>query len=334
MADHIHRLRLMIDKMELSPSVGLLYPGPHARLLNELAPEDRPQQLVLLDGTWHHTKTLFRDIPRLQSLPQFSLAPTEPSRYTIRREPQFHCLSTLEATVAALQCLEPETQGLADVLAPFHTMIADQLAHPKSQYGHRRNLRRGDPRHQVPRLLRDQPQHLVAVYGETLPTFTRNTEASGVMVNLPCPTPTPIVWTAERLSTGERLRCLIQPSIELSSSFLQHLEVPPTAFDQALTWSEAQSQWLSFLRPHDSILYYYANQPKLLNQWGCSTLPRLSLKGIPLLQLRCKHRLPHGDSLQGLLQDLGIAEPPLPGEIRADRRLRATVRLAHYLQTL
>ena len=41
--------------------------------------------------------------------------------------------STLEATVAALRCLEPETLGLEQLIAAFDFMIATQLSHPKSE---------------------------------------------------------------------------------------------------------------------------------------------------------------------------------------------------------
>ena len=87
LADHTSNLAM---RLRLKPRAGLLYPGPTALLISDLASEQRPEQLVVLDGTWHHAKTLVREIPALQSLPRYRLAPTAPSRYRIRREPTHH----------------------------------------------------------------------------------------------------------------------------------------------------------------------------------------------------------------------------------------------------
>ena len=139
--DHVNCLETALSQLTLSNEVGLLYPGSGARLLEELGNDERPKQLVVLDGTWHQTKTLFRDIPQLQRLPKYRLAPTHPSRYGLRREPHVSFLSTLEATVAALRCLEPETQGFEELVAAFEYMVENQLAHPKSEETLRRKIR-------------------------------------------------------------------------------------------------------------------------------------------------------------------------------------------------
>ena len=125
-------------RVVLKPRAGLLYPGPAATLLEDVPADERPQQLVVLDGTWHHAKTLVRDLGAIRDLPRYRLAPAAPSRYRIRREPTAAFLSTVEATVAALRVLEPATRGWEQLLAAFDTMVERQLAHPKSQYGWRR----------------------------------------------------------------------------------------------------------------------------------------------------------------------------------------------------
>ena len=139
--DHLDGLRTALSLLTLSDSIGLLYPTNGSQLLEDLRSDERPKQLVILDGTWHHTKTLFRDIPQLQSLPKFRLAPAQPSRYGLRREPHVSFLSTLEATVAALRCLEPETEGFEQLVAAFDFMVANQLSHPKSEDTCRRKIR-------------------------------------------------------------------------------------------------------------------------------------------------------------------------------------------------
>jgi hypothetical protein len=99
LVDHTKNLAA---RLALKPGAGLLYPGSDSALLSLLPADQRPRQLVVLDGTWHHAKTLLRDIPALHRLPRYKLAPTSPSRYRIRREPSAAYLSTVEATVAAL----------------------------------------------------------------------------------------------------------------------------------------------------------------------------------------------------------------------------------------
>ncbi len=117
-------------RVVLKPRAGLLYPGPGAILIDDLPPAERPEQLVVVDGTWHHAKTVVRDLRPLHDLPRYRLAPAEPSRYRVRREPSAMFLSTVEATVAALRALEPETRGLDQLLAAFDCMVERQLAHP------------------------------------------------------------------------------------------------------------------------------------------------------------------------------------------------------------
>ena len=61
------------------PSTGILYPGDESILLSDLPEHQRPDQLVVLDGTWHHSKTFMKQIPVLQKLPRFRLEPAAPS---------------------------------------------------------------------------------------------------------------------------------------------------------------------------------------------------------------------------------------------------------------
>ena len=41
---------------------GLLYPGPTARDVSQLTPEERPKGLVVLDGTWPQARAMHRHI--------------------------------------------------------------------------------------------------------------------------------------------------------------------------------------------------------------------------------------------------------------------------------
>ena len=181
-------------RLPLQPRAGLLYPGPEARLISDVPPEQYPDQLVILDGTWHHAKTLFRDIPALHALPRFQLTPEFPGRYRIRREPDATSLSTLEAAVAAACAFEPTTPGFDQLLAAFETMVDRQLAHPKSQFGWRKNESRSPLGGNVPRTLVSDLANVVVAYGESAP---------GQRGDRRCSQP-PVFWVAQRLTTDER----------------------------------------------------------------------------------------------------------------------------------
>lgn len=126
------------SRLPIKPGAGLLYPGADSQLLDDAKDHGAirlPTQLVILDGTWHHTKTFVRDIAQIRELPRYRLNPPAPSRYRIREEPNRQSLSTLEATAAALQILEPDTEGIAQLVRAFDCMVESQLANPQNPHG-------------------------------------------------------------------------------------------------------------------------------------------------------------------------------------------------------
>ena len=75
-----------LDRLRLMSDVGVLFPSQHARNLEDLSPAERPQQLVILDGTWHHAKTFVRDIPWLSQICLLYTSPS-PRDATLSRMP-------------------------------------------------------------------------------------------------------------------------------------------------------------------------------------------------------------------------------------------------------
>ena len=291
--DHIDGLTKTLSEKPFTSETGLLYPGPGSQLLEELSVHERPTQLVILDGTWHHTKTLFRDIPQLQSLRKVRLAPTEPSRYGIRREPDVLFLSTLEATVAALRFLEPDTEGFERLLAAFEFMVANQLAHPKSADSVRRKRRPRAPLN-IPKVLRDDLSNVVVFYGETGPG-AQNEANEGADLSR-----TPVVWVAQRLGSGERLERTIIPCRVPPPSFFKHMEIPEEAFSNAISMEAFRQEWESFLRPTDTLAYYFANCSNLMNVVGNTRNRRIYLKSIQL------HRGRKNGTIEELLDALHV----------------------------
>ena len=322
-AQHSEQLIDTLSAFDFSSGTGLLYPGDNAKPLDDLKPSERPTQLIILDGTWHHAKTLIRDIPKLQSVPRFSFSSTEPSRYRIRREPHLECLSTIEATVAALQSLEPETIGLNSLLAAFDFMIDNQLASPMSDYGARRVHRKSPLSSGVPKIIRDHLDKVVVVYGETMPGIQRdlaisNSDTARQDSQWPC------YWTAERLVTGEKFESAIRPEGKLSSAFLGHLELPETVFAEAPPLQEVSQSWQLFLRPDDHLAFYYSNIPKLLSKLMSDDVPLIHLKSVRMMSSKNK-------TLEHVLSDLNLEPASHRFAGRAGKRLASTHALVQYL---
>lgn len=105
----------------------LLYPSRTSTDITTLAAEDRPEHLIVLDGTWRNVRALYRAHEWLHELPQVHLPVSSPSRYRIRKAPRPGNLSTIEAIARALQILEPETPGIEALLQTFESMIDEQI---------------------------------------------------------------------------------------------------------------------------------------------------------------------------------------------------------------
>lgn len=315
LVDHTRRLA---TRLVLRPGAGLLFPGPSATLITDLPAELRPEQLVVLDGTWDNVKTMLRDIPPLQALPRYGLAPSSPSRYRIRREPRAECLSTVEATVAALRVLEPETRGLDQLLEAFNHMVERQLAHPKSLLGDRRYLSRNRTYRNIPLSLLGNLHNVVVAYGEST-----------------CGGPgcedgprSPLYWVAERLGTGERFACAIHPEVPLEDSLLRHLELSREDFSHAFSLAEAQSAWRAFQRSTDVLAVYNSSTAHLLAQLSTLPAPCLVLKSVDFNPERRYSRLDE------LVDGERLASAPPQHLGRAGRRLANAVALVRHLNAL
>ena len=265
-----HNRRLATRPLPIRPGAGLLYPHANARPLDDLSVDERPSQLVIIDGTWHQAKTIVRDVPQLQKLPCYRLAPSSPGRYRIRREPNVQSLSTLEATVAALQALEPETAGLDQLLSAFNTMVDDQLRRSNDHAAWRqKGDRNSRPRH-IPPVLLQEPDRLVIAYGESTPRRAgKHTIA-----------PSPLSWVATRLGTAESFSCRIRQQQPIPEAVLAHMRLSAADFDDAVSETAFRHRWSQFLRRNDILVVYHQRTCGLLKNIGAS-LPRcLVLKSV------------------------------------------------------
>jgi DTW domain-containing protein YfiP len=273
----LSRSQLIVDRpinmprrLQLQPGSALLFPLEPARLLSEVPEAERPKQLVILDGTWHQAKVIMRDIPALHTLPRFRLSPCAPSRYRIRREPTETSLSTVEAIVAALQILEPDTAGTERLLEAFDFMIDSQLKHPGSANGARFSKRRSATASYIPQALSSRLDNVIVAYGESAPG-----ERGKKRIDEP-----PVSWVAQRLGDGEVFSQTIIPPRPLDDTFLTHAGLTYADFASALPLDEARRRWNTFQRPKDVVVVFQPGTARLLAFLAGAATPCLVLKSV------------------------------------------------------
>ncbi len=315
LVDHVPAIAAQLT---VSPGAALLYPGPDAELLEDVPADRHPRQLIIIDGTWHQAKTLVRDIPALRKLPRYGLAPVEPSRFRIRREPNAVFLSTVEATVAALRVLEPQTPGLDELLAAFNVMVERQLLHPKSENGWRRNATRTPGGRNIPKVLLGAAERIVVAYGEVL---TAGDDPGGAKR-------APAYWVAERLGTNERFACAIQTIAPVPAKALGHWELSDDHWRGALPLEAARANWGNFLRRDDIVAVYSHGTAQLLSQLEGHALPCVELKSI---DFNPRQRYSTLDELIAV-EGFNVGPAMIPG--RAGQRLANAVALVKHLRAI
>lgn len=277
---------------------GLLYPGPGARDLSALAPGERPERLVVLDGTWWHARTMLRDVPALGRLPRFALPDGMTSGFRIRKQPAEGCLSTLEAVAAALRLLEPDTPGLDGLLRPFEEMQRMHLGATTSS-APRTRVKPRPRRRALPEALTERRPSLVVVYAEVHPEIV-----SGVRRPL-------VALAASRPATGESWSAVLPAARAIERDW------PELALSRGVPISEEdlRARWRAFLRPGD-----------VVTAWNASTFGALADHLGPLpetLELRPVYRAwrPHRGDLDGIIAAEGVGDGAPSAATRAEIRL-------------
>ena len=115
------RLLLSTDQQPL-----LVYPGEGSQPLESLDRE-QPQPLIFLDASWRRSRRMLLESPALMALPKISFQLDEVPRYRIRKAPDRHSVSTLEAVVAALSVLEKDTEKFQNLFITMDWMIEKQI---------------------------------------------------------------------------------------------------------------------------------------------------------------------------------------------------------------
>jgi DTW domain-containing protein YfiP len=294
LVDHGNVLREESSPLPLLPGAALLYPGPRARDISSLASEDRPAQLVVIDGTWHQAHTLYRDVPGVADLPHVTLPGELASEFRVRRQPAPYCLSTLEAVHRALVSLEPDTVGLAGLLDAFRRMNDDQLG-AIQRAGRLKKRRRARPR--MPRALAEDFERLVVAYAETAPA----PGTGRLLVSL----------SAERVATGDRFDCLLRQT-DVADAHLVHMGIARAEIGEGASLEAFHTRWATFMRSDD-----------ILGVWSHTTLDALrQLRAAPKRALILKAAYRGLRGARGGMDDIARAEGHAPTETHPRRHGR------------
>jgi DTW domain-containing protein YfiP len=129
----------------------ILYPGKTSKEISEYASEQLSENgkiplFFVIDGTWKAAKKMMMESQNLHDLPRISISPKEPSRFSIKQQPNSLCLSTIEAIYYLLAELEKKgLENLAgrhkNLMEILDQMVKIQLAyvHDSTVKGYRKN---------------------------------------------------------------------------------------------------------------------------------------------------------------------------------------------------
>lgn len=296
---------------------GLLYPHPSAQDVSRLKPEERPHKLVVIDGTWSHARTMYRDIPALRQLPHFTLPPGLTSGFQIRQQPAAHCLSTLEATYFALKALEPETPGLEGLLHSFEAMQTQQLAAMRPGAGRAKATGRARESRAIPRALIEDFSQLVVTYGES------------VMMGQSQRVRRLVTCAAFRPATGESFRAILQmPGV--GERHVEHMQLSPEEVAVGMSRNQFSAAWKDFLRPGDILAAWNQGTLELLKEETLLAGIERPLKAI-LLKAAYHNLKRFRGSLEYILAREELSLPSAEATDRTAERLRNAVALAQML---
>ncbi len=261
--ESIHRYSDQIDE-----ETCLLYPSPQAKNICDLAPTNRPSKLLILDGTWNQVKQLYRNWPQLSKLEHYQLEPDQPGNYRIRREPNERALSTVEATLLALQHLEPGTLHLDKLMSAFGTMVDRQLAHPAADYSNPTSPRKQNSN--IPSIIKAPDTNFVFAYGEAEPINTGSPKKA---------TRLPVYWVAQR-SCGRRMKVALQSSNQLPQDLLNYFQLPKSEFANPVSIVQFNDQWRKFINPNDVLIVYNHNAVRMLQSTGAVVNHAIPIRSI------------------------------------------------------
>ena len=119
----------------------LLYPGINSKNLStidatersKLAPSGKKLRIIVIDGTWATARKMIAQSQNLKNLARICFTPIKPSNFRVRKQPQAHFYSTIEAIHHTIELLA-EAQGFSlqqgrhdNLIHVFNSMVEKQL---------------------------------------------------------------------------------------------------------------------------------------------------------------------------------------------------------------
>ncbi len=308
--------------------VAVLFPSESAVDVDALS--SPPKKLVVVDGTWSNAKKVVEKCPLLSKLPRLKFFPEQPGNYRIRKEPEAHCLATIEATAFVLERLEKAPARFTPILSAFDAMVEKQLAYISDGASASRHKNR-KRRNVVPvdHLEPLRNRELVVVFGEAN-AWPLCDDARPLPDN-----PELVQLVAERLSTGERFVKLLRPERPLGPRVPLHLDVAAATIENATPRDEAFRAWANFVKPGDLLIGWGGYCADLLARDGHAPEAHLNFRsvlsrvidgppgGVEELAVKLNAQLPEGQgrALRRLAALAFVTRAVLDGRIkRAERR--------------
>lgn len=265
-----------IKRAGISDDAAIVYPSRDAEALEELAPDDYPREVILLDGTWHHAKTLLRDVPAFDKYRRVRFTPPAPSEYRIRQEPKADYLSTIESIAHVLSVLEGNTPGIEGLRETFRRMIDRNVdARKPADAGRDTRYRRRsvERAHRFPGELLCDAENAVVLYAEGTRPFSRRRDDDGSRKE-------PLVIYAVRPETSESLRLLLRTEAEAPERLMGHLGLTAEEVAQeGLSHREAAEALRLFIKGSDTLFAWNASSGAIIKEVGFKGPEALQLKG-------------------------------------------------------
>lgn len=298
-------------KQLVKDRAGVLFPKSDATHIETLTEADIPRQLIVLDGTWHQAKMLYRANDWLMDLPHYQLIPTTPSNYRLRREPKENYTSTLEALLQALRFLEPQTQGFDELLQAFDRMIDTQIDAGKVKRPRYRKQRAISSR--TPPL----SDNLLITHAEFI-----STQIAGEAVI------EPVYWAAHRVRSGEQFCAYIRPQqITLQTDHLKHMQLSPELINSGLSHEEFLKRWHAFIHAEDVLAPWTSTMANLLIQNSQWQGPSCALK-----TAYCNFSKGPSGEPHAILEANGLQPFATPFAGRTGTRMSYYISIAQYMQ--
>lgn len=300
---------------------GILYPSDEAVDLADCTPDQKPENLVVLDGTWNTARTIYRTYPSLRTLPHYKITPKAPSGYKIRNAPKAEHRSTIEAIWQALSILEPQNHETVHLVAAFHKMIENQIQFQKTNPGRpRRRAKLKSKRKPLPAGFTHDFKKLIIGYGE----FFRDPKTKKPLQIY--------YWAAHKPSSGETFAMGLRPSQDQQGYSPTNEEIEWTGLNpdtvlQGCSQTEFRDAWRTF-SGDDYILGTWNETTRKLFEEICPPMQT----GLQLKSIYYNVRGNPRDPLSAITEIKNIEASLLKVLGRAQHRLSQGVAVSHWLR--